>query len=49
MEIDAKVLYEVALNKALEKEKQLIELMALYQQSLIKIKELEDKIEELNN
>lgn len=48
MEIDAKVLYEVALNKALEKEKQLIELMALYQQSLIKIKELEDKIEELN-
>ena len=48
MEIDAKVLYEVALNKALEKEKQLIELMALYQESLRKIKELEDKIEELN-
>ena len=48
MEIDAKVLYEVALNKALEKEKQLIELMALYQQSLIKIKELEDKLYELN-
>ena len=48
MEIDAKVLYEVALNNAPEKEKQLIELMALYQQSLIKIKELEDKIEELN-
>ena len=48
MELDAKILYEVALNKALEKEKQLIELMALYQQSLIKIKELEDKIEELN-
>ena len=37
-----------ALNNALEKEKKLIELMALYQQSLIKIKELEDKIEELN-
>ena len=49
MEIDAKVLYEIALNKALEKEQQLIELMALYQQSLIKIKELEDKINELNN
>ena len=49
MEIDAKVLYEVALNKALEKEKLLIDLMALYQQSLKKIKELEDKIEELNN
>ena len=48
MELDAKILYEVALNKTLEKEKQLIELMALYQQSLIKIKELEDKIEELN-
>lgn len=48
MELDAKILYEIALNKALEKEKQLIELMALYQQSLIKIKELEDKIEELN-
>ena len=48
MEIDAKVLYEVALKKALEKEQQLIELMALYQQSLIKIKELEDKLNELN-
>ena len=49
MELDAKILYEAALNKALEKEKQLIELMALYQQSLIKIKELEDKLNELNN
>ena len=48
MEIDAKILYEIALNKALEKEKQLIELMALYQESLRKIKELEDKINELN-
>ena len=48
MELDAKILYDIALNKALEKERQLIELMALYQQSLIKIKELEDKIEELN-
>ena len=48
MELDAKILYEVALNNALEKEKKLIELMALYQQSLIKIKELEDKINELN-
>lgn len=48
MEIDAKVLYEVALNKALEKEKQLIELMALYQQALMKIKELEDKLNESN-
>ena len=48
MELDAKILYEIALKKTLEKEQQLIELMALYQQSLIKIKELEDKIEELN-
>ena len=48
MELDAKILYEIALNKALEKEKQLIELMALYQESLRKIKELEDKINELN-
>ena len=48
MEIDAKILYEVALKKTLEKEQQLIELMALYQQSLIKIKELEDKLNELN-
>lgn len=48
MELDAKILYEIALNNALEKEKQLIELMALYQQSLIKIKELEDKLNELN-
>ena len=48
MELDAKILNEIALNKALEKEKQLIELMALYQESLRKIKELEDKINELN-
>ena len=48
MEIDAKILYEISLKKTLEKEQQLIELMALYQQSLIKIKELEDKLNELN-
>ena len=48
MEIDAKILYEIALKKTLEKEQQLIELMALYQQSLLKIKELEDKLNELN-
>lgn len=48
MEIDAKVLYEVALNNALEKEQKLIELMALYQQALMKIKELEDKLNESN-
>ena len=49
MEIDSKLLYEIALRKALEKEQQLIELTALYQQSLLKIKELEDKLNELNN
>ncbi len=48
MEIDVKVLYEVALNNALEKEQKLIELMALYQQALMKIKELEDKLNESN-
>lgn len=48
MEIDSKLLYEIALRKALEKEQQLIELTALYQQSLLKIKELEDKLNELN-
>ena len=48
MELDAKILYDIALSKALENEKRIIELMALYQQSLIKIKELEEKIEELN-
>lgn len=48
MELDAKILYDIALSKALENEKKLIELAALYQQSLIKIKELEDKIEELS-
>ena len=48
MELDAKILYDIALSKTLEKEKQLIELMALYQQSLIKIKELEDKLNESN-
>lgn len=48
MDVDVKILYEIALTNALEKEKRIIELMALYQESLIKIKELEDKIEELN-
>lgn len=48
MELDAKIIYEVALKKVLEKEQQLIELTALYQQSLLKIKELEDKLNELN-
>ena len=45
MELDARIVYEVALNRVLEKEKQLIEMSALYNQSLQLIKELQDELE----
>ena len=46
MEIDAKIAYEAALSTALEKEKQLIELSALYNQSIKRIEELEKELKE---
>ncbi len=45
MELDAKIAYEVALSRVLEKERQLIEISALYNQSLRLIKELQDELE----
>lgn len=47
MELDAKIAYEVALNRLFEKERQLTEMMALYNQSLQLIKELQDELEQL--
>lgn len=44
MEIDSKIIYEVALRKALEKEQQLIELTALYQQALQEIEQLKKQL-----
>lgn len=44
MEIDSKIIYEVALRKALEKEQQLIELTALYQQTLQEIEQLKKQL-----
>ena len=46
MEIDAKIAYESALSAALEKEKQLIEMSVLYNQSIKRIKELEEELKE---
>lgn len=44
MEIDSKIIYEVALRKVLEKEQQLIELTALYQQTLQEIEQLKKQL-----
>lgn len=46
MELDAKIAYETALNRVLEKEKQIVELMALYTNALEEIKRLEKELEE---
>lgn len=45
MELDARIAYEVALNRLFEKERQLTEMTALYNQSLQSIKELQDELE----
>lgn len=49
MEINGRVAYEIALNRVLEKEKQLIELTALYTEALNKIKVLQEELEELKS
>lgn len=46
MELDARIAYEVALNRLFEKERQLTEMTALYNQSLQLIKELQDELEQ---
>lgn len=47
MEVNGRIAYEVALNKVLEKEKQLIELTVLYNEALNEIKVLQEKLDEL--
>ena len=47
MEVDGRVAYEIALNRVLEKEKQIIELMSAYNQAMQLVKSLQKEIEEL--
>ena len=47
MEIDAKIAYEIALNRVLEKEKQIIELTALYAGALDEIDKLKEELKQL--
>lgn len=47
MEVNGRIAYEVALNKVLEKEKQLIELTVLYNEALNEIKTLQEELDEL--
>lgn len=47
MEVNGRIAYEVALNKVLEKEKQLIELTVLYNEALNEIKVLQEELDEL--
>lgn len=49
MEVNGRIAYEVALNKVLEKEKQLIELTVLYNEALNEIKALQEELEELKS
>ena len=41
MEIDAKMAYEVAMQRLIQKEKELVELLALYNTVLQRLEELE--------
>ena len=49
MEVDGRVAYEIALNKVLEKEKQIIELMSAYNQAMQLVESLQGRIEELED
>lgn len=49
MEVDGRVAYEIALNRVLEKEKQIIELMSMYNQTMQLVETLQGRIEELEN
>lgn len=42
MEINGKIAYEVALQRLLQKEKEVVELLALYTEALQKIERLEN-------
>ena len=43
------IAYEVCLQRALNKEKELVEILTLYNEALVKIKELEKEIERIKN
>lgn len=42
--VDAKILYEIALQRLMQTEKELVEALALYNQAMLKVQELENKI-----
>ena len=42
MELDAKTVYEVAMQRLLQKEKELVELTALYYQTLQELQQLKE-------
>lgn len=46
MELDAKTVYEVAMQRLLQKEKELVELTALYYQTLQELQQLKEQLEE---
>lgn len=46
MELDAKTAYEVAMQRLLQKEKELVELTALYYQTLQELQQLKEQLEE---
>lgn len=46
MELDAKIAYEVAMQRLLQKEKELVELTALYYQTLQELQQLKEQLEE---
>ena len=46
MELDAKTAYEVAVQRLLQKEKELVELTALYYQTLQELQQLKKQLEE---
>lgn len=46
MELDAKTAYEVAMQKLLQKEKEIVELTTLYYQTLQELQQLKKQLEE---
>lgn len=46
MELDAKIAYDVAMQRLLQKEKELVELTALYYQTLQELQQLKEQLEE---
>lgn len=46
MEIDARVAYEIAIGRLIQTEKELIELTALYKQTLQELQQLKQQLEQ---